>query len=125
MTGYAQIDVAPAGRQVIGIDVSAANWRSNCLDAAFRWSLYVWLLGGLPLAAMAVLRRQLRQQDEIRNLSEAMDQSHAALMIVALDRKITYVNAGLCRQSGYARDELVGREWRGFLSEEASPHLLE
>lgn len=125
VTGYAQIDVAPAGRQVIGIDVSAANWRSNCLDAAFRWSLYVWLLGGLPLAAAAVLRRQLRQQDEIRNLSEAMDQSHAALMIVALDRKITYVNAGLCRQSGYARDELIGREWRGFLSEEASPHLLE
>ncbi len=125
VTGYAQIDAAPGRRHIVGIDVSAANWRSDCLNVAFSWALYAWLLGGLPLAAVAVLRRQLRQQDEIRNLSEAMDQSQAALMIVDLDRRITYVNAGLCRQTGYARDELIGREWRGLLSEEASPHMLE
>jgi PAS domain S-box-containing protein len=124
VTGYALIDDAPAGRQILGIDVSAADWSRDRWMAAFRSALYVMVLGGLPLAAAAVLRRQAGQQDVIRNLTEAMEQSHSALMIVDLASRITYANAGLCAQMGYTRAELIGREWRDFQAEDTPPKLL-
>jgi len=124
VTGYALIDDAPAGRQIIGIDVSAANWRDECGWAAFRAALFVWLLGGLPLGVIAVMQRQGRQRAAIRNLTEAMEQSQSALMIVDLDGRITYANAGLCRQMGYDRAELTGRAWRDFQVAETAPELV-
>ncbi len=124
VTGYAVVDDAPAGRQILGMDVSAAHWRRERWVAGFRAALYVALLGGLPLAAAVVLRRQVRQQDVIRNLTEAMEQSHSAIMIVDLVSRITYANAGLCRQMGYTRAELLGREWRDFQVVETPPELL-
>ena len=124
VTGYAHIDDAPAGRHIIGIDVSAAQWRRQVWGAGFEWALYVWLLGGLPLAAAAVLRRQVRQESEIRNLTEAMEQSHSALMIVDLESRITYANAGLCRQMGHPRERLLGRNWREFQVEETPAAVL-
>ena len=124
VTGYALVDDAPAGRQILGMDVSAENWRRERWRAALRAALYVAVLGGLPLAATAVLRRQISQQAVIRNLTEAMEQSQSALMIVDLASRITYANAGLCRQMGYERAELLGREWRDFQVAETPPELL-
>ncbi len=124
VTGYAWIDDAPSGRQILGMDVSAADWRRDRWAAGFRAALYVAMLGGLPLAAAGVLRRQVRQQEVIRNLTEAMEQSHSALMIVNLASRITYANAGLCRQMGCAREELLGREWRDFQVTDTPPELL-
>jgi PAS domain S-box-containing protein len=124
VTGYAVVDDAPAGRQILGLDVSAENWRRERWVAAFHAALYVALLGGLPLAAAAVLRRQERQRDVIRNLTEAMEQSHSAIMMVDLASRITYANAGLCQQMGYARAELLGREWRDFQVVDAPSEVL-
>ncbi|MBC7369615.1 MAG: response regulator [Undibacterium sp.] len=124
VTGYAWIDDAPTGRQILGMDVSAENWRRERWIAALRAALYVALLGGLPLAAVGVLRGQVRQQDVIRSLTEAMEQSHSALMIVDLASRITYANAGLCRQMGYERAELLGRGWREFQVAGTRPELL-
>jgi PAS domain S-box-containing protein len=125
VTGYARIDDAPGGRHIIGIDVSAASWRRQLWSAGIEWALYVWLLGGLPLAAGAVLRRQFRQQSEIRNLTEAMEQSHSALMIVDLKSRITYANAGLCRQMGFPREAVLGKDWRSFQVADTPAEVLE
>ena len=57
---------------------------------------------------------QVEQRHVIRNLSEAVEQSHSAIMIVGLDGRIEFVNRGLCEQIGYARNELMGRKWQDF-----------
>lgn len=68
--------------------------------------------------------RATPQQAAIRSVSEAIEQSFSAVMITDLDSRIQYVNAGLCRQIGYAREELVGRKWQDFQQPETPPELL-
>jgi PAS domain S-box-containing protein len=84
----------------------------------------VWLLLGAPWGVYLTLRRQREQGEVIRNLSEAMEQADSALMIVDLRGCIEYVNAGLCRQIGYSRRELVGRPWREFQQPAAPTAML-
>ena len=74
----------------------------------FPFALYAWLLFGLPFGLVLAIRDSERQRDAVRNLSEAMEQSHSAVMIVDLSSRIEYANAGLCRQCGYERRELIG-----------------
>ena len=64
------------------------------------------------------------QRTVIRNLSEAMEQSHSALLIVDPHHRIEYANRGLCRQLGYSRRELFGRDWREFRAPESPPEAL-
>ncbi len=82
------------------------------------------MLLGIPLAAFALTRRGLAQREALRNLSEAMEQSQSAVLIVDLESRIEYANAGLCRQIGYARRELLGRPWRDFQVPETPSALL-
>jgi PAS domain S-box-containing protein len=79
---------------------------------------------GLPFFALLAFRRQLEQREAIRTLSEAMEQSHSALMIVDLESCIEYANRGLCNQIGYSRRELIGRKWRDFQVAETPPEML-
>lgn len=130
VTGYAPIDAVPSAnaglpsRQVVGMDIAANEWSRALWGAGFQWTFYVWMLLGIPLGALLVLRRQLEQREAIRNLSEAMEQSHSALMIVDLESCIEYANRGLCQQIGYSRRELIGRKWRDFQVAETSPEVL-
>jgi len=120
MSGYALVDEAPATKDgvtlkiILGLDRDAIDWNRTVWLAGLQWTLGVWLLLGLPLVAYRVTRRQLDQREAIRNLSEAMEQSHSALMIVDLENCIEYVNRGVCQQTGYTRRELIGRNWRDF-----------
>lgn len=131
ITAYATIgEVAPSqastGRvpDVLGVDMDAAGWRRELWRAAFEGAFYVWLALGLPLIAWFVARRQLAQRDVIHNLSEAMEQSHSAILIVGLDGRIQFANRGLCEQLGYARVELLGRSWQDFQVVDAADHVL-
>lgn len=130
VSGYASLDAVPSAkaewpsRQVVGMDVAANEWNRALWGAGFQWTFYVWVLLGIPLGALLVLRRQFEQREAIRNLSEAMEQSHSALMIVDLESCIEYANRGLCQQIGYARRELIGRKWRDFQVAETSPEVL-
>ena len=127
VTGYAIVgDAPPAGTplDILGLDMDAATWSRNLWIAAMTAAGYVWALLGLPLAALIVSRRQLAQRDALRNLSEAMEQSHSAVLIVDLASHIEYANAGLCRQIGYSRRELLGRPWRDFQVPETPAALL-
>ncbi len=132
VTGYAPVSEAPSTRpgvpvrEIVGIDLDAADWNRALWLAGFQDAFYVWVLLGLPFGAFRVMRRQLGQREAIRNLSEAMEQSHSAIMIVDLDSCIEYVNRGLCQQIGYPRRELLGRNWREFqVTETPSDRLAE
>ena len=130
VTGYAAISPArnesggAQPREILGLDVDAGDWSRALWSAAFQRAFLVWVFAGVPFFALLVIRRQLDQQEAIRNLSEAMEQNHSALLIVDLDGCIEYANRGLCQQLGYSRRELIGRKWRDAQVAEASPEQL-
>jgi PAS domain S-box-containing protein len=53
-----------------------------------------------------------RIEDELRVLSLAVEQSAESIVITDLEGRIEYVNAAFTRVSGYAREELIGRNER-------------
>jgi len=125
VTGYAVIgDSGTDGLQhVLGIDLAEEAWLTNAREAGVATAVSIWLVLGLPLASLVVLRREREQREAIRNLSEAMEQSHSAVMIIDLQQRIEYANAGLCAQTGYTRRELIGRPWKGLQGEEVPAEM--
>ena len=128
VTGYA---VVGSGNQnaptleIVGIDMAAGDWSRALWLAALRGTGYTLLLLGFPVFAIVASRKHGEQRDAIRNLSEAVEQSHSAIMIIDLDHRIEYVNRGLCRQMGYSRRELIGRQWRDFLPDSLEDGISE
>jgi len=113
MTAYAALATRPDGtREVLGLDVAAAEMQDRLWNAGLQATLYVVVLLGLPLVAYITVSRQLEQTAVIRNLFEAMEQSPSAVMIVDLGGHIEFANTGLCRQIGQGRRDLIGRPWR-------------
>lgn len=121
VTGYAVVmrDNTGQVREVLGIDLAASTWWRQIWLAAGKAAGYVWLLLGLSLAGYTIIRRQREQNEVIRNLSEAIEQSHTAVMIIDLSGRIEYANLGFCQQVGYSRRDLIGRPWREFLRDSA------
>ncbi len=109
---------------ILRLGYSANDWRTSLGSAAFGTAGYVWLLLVLPFVALVATRRDAEQRDAVRNLTEAMEQGHSAVVIIDLERRIEYANAEFCRQLGYRRRELVGREWRELHSSESQPELI-
>jgi PAS domain S-box-containing protein len=127
VTGYAPIlDPGATGPapDVLGIDIDASTWRRGLWFAAARGSFYMLILLGLPVMALQVSRRQDEQREVIRNLSEAMEQSHSAIIIIDLGHRIEFVNRGFCRQIGYSRRELIGSDWRNFRGKETPAEVF-
>lgn len=81
----------------------------------------VCLALGLLAAVWLWLRQFSKNAALIHKLYGAIEQSESAIMIVDLKSRIEYANAGLCRQTGYTREELNGRPWWGFRSEGTLP----
>ncbi|MDD2660233.1 MAG: PAS domain S-box protein, partial [Methylococcales bacterium] len=52
-------------------------------------------------------RRQT--EDQLRKLAQAVEQSPESIVITNLDAKIEYVNEAFLNNSGYSRDEVIGR----------------
>jgi PAS domain S-box len=113
-----------APRHLLQLDVVAYGWNTELWTAALGTAGYVWLLLVLPLVALIASRRDAEHRDAVRNLTEAMEQGHSAVIIIDLERRIEYANAAFCRQLGYRRRELVGREWRELHNIDAQPELI-
>jgi PAS domain S-box-containing protein len=128
MTAFATIGWTrgiPGGSgDVLGIDVDAAGWQRELWQAGLQGTFFMWIVLGLPYLAWHVARRQIEQRYVIRNLSQAVEQSHSAIAIINLENRIEFANRGLCEQIGYSRDELIGRSWHDFRVTETSEDVL-
>ncbi|MGH7956461.1 MAG: ATP-binding protein, partial [Opitutaceae bacterium] len=127
ITAYATVGDPGGGgrrRDILGVDVDAAGWRRELWAAALQGAFIVWSALGLPVLAWYVARRQIEQRYVIRNLSQAVEQSHSAIVIIDLDNRIEFANRGMCEQIGYSRHELIGRSWHDFRVTEASEDVL-
>ncbi|MEO7599007.1 MAG: PAS domain-containing protein, partial [Opitutus sp.] len=124
--GYAQVagSVAGSSKEVLGLEVDTDHWARTLWMGAMGTAGYVWLFLILPLATLVSTRRQNRQRAKVRDLTEAMEQAQSAVMIVTPKQRIEYANAGFCRQLGYSREELIGREWREFQAFDAPPEVV-
>ena len=57
------------------------------------------------------LEKQRKSAEQnLRKLSQVVEQSHNAIIITDLDSKIEYVNQACVRQSGYSKAELIGNK---------------
>ena len=59
----------------------------------------------------------LRESEE--KFRSIVENSHAGIFTVDKDYRFTYANKQLCEILGYPLDEIVGRDFRGFLDEES------
>ena len=124
ISGYALLsEHPPAGglvqsREILALDVAVNHWRRDLFVAGLQAALSVWLLLGLPFGGWLVVRRQYQQSDLIHKLSQAVEQSRSALVITGADRRIEYVNAGLCAITGWRREEMIGQPVRMLASSE-------
>jgi len=126
LAGYALVGELAADHpvHVLRLELFAHDWNRTLWTDALGTTAYVWLLLVLPLVALIATRRDAEHRDAVRNLTEAMEQGHSAVVIIDLERRIEYANAESCRQLGYRRRELVGREWRELHNVEAQPELI-
>jgi PAS domain S-box-containing protein len=124
LTGYASLGDRPPGgdqvqpEEILALDMAADHWRRDLLAAGLQAAVYAWLLLGLPVAGFLMFRRQLVQSDLVGKLSQAVEQSRSALVITGADRRIEYVNAGLCTITGWRREELIGQPVRMLAASE-------
>ncbi|MFT3783224.1 MAG: ATP-binding protein [Nibricoccus sp.] len=100
---------------------AAAAAQGQPAIAALWMGVAVWLALGFPLATFFWLREYGKNAALISRLYGAVEQSGSAIMVVDLQNRIEYANAGLCLQTGYTREELKGRPWQEFRSEKTMP----
>jgi len=68
-------------------------------------------------------RKQL--EDSLRQLSRAVEQSPESIVITNINAEIEYVNNAFIRNSGYAREEVIGRNPRILHSGNTSPETYD
>lgn len=61
------------------------------------------------------------REDELINLSLAVEQSPLSLMITDVESNIEYVNEAFCSSTGYKKDEVIGKKTNIIKGGEASP----
>jgi len=64
---------------------------------------------------------QRKAEDQVRQLSQAVEQSPVSIVITDLDGRIEYANPMVCTTTGYSLEELRGQNPRVLKSGETSP----
>ena len=64
------------------------------------------------VAAVENINRRKLAEESLLKLSLAVEQSPTSILITDLDARIEYVNEAFVRNTGYSRDELIGRNPR-------------
>ena len=120
MRGYALVGPpagAPGGQEeILALDRAADHWRRDGWLAGLRAAGEVWLLLGVPWGALLGFGRLARADDLVRKLTQAAEQSRLAVVITGPDRRVEYVNSGLCAITGWRREEILGQPVRMLAS---------
>ncbi|MFA5057852.1 MAG: ATP-binding protein [Opitutaceae bacterium] len=127
ITGYALIgETPPAGsREILALEMTTDHWQRDQWVSGLQTAILTWLLLGLPLGAFLGFRRRREQSRLIRKLSQAVEQSRLAVATTGLDRRIEYVNAGLCVITGWRREDILGQPLGTLASSEAADGQFE
>jgi two-component system sensor histidine kinase/response regulator len=75
-----------------------------------RWTpgAYAQSVAAMATHAAAVALRRDREEQQLRKLSAAVEQSADSIVITDASGVIEYVNEAFCRVSGYSREEVLG-----------------
>lgn len=96
---------------------------------------YRWLLdNGVPrftaqgiftgyIGTCTDITENKRVEETLRNLSQAVEQNPASIVITDINGKIEYVNPKFCDLTGYTREEAIGANPRILKSESSTPEL--
>ncbi|MBL8487893.1 MAG: PAS domain S-box protein [Rhodocyclaceae bacterium] len=76
--------------------------------------------GPVLAGALQDIDARRRTGEQLRLLSQAVEQSPTIVIVTAPDTRIEYVNEAFCRISGYRPEEVIGRR-AGFLGERDTP----
>ena len=68
---------------------------------------------------------KLRQEEQLRKLSLAVEQSPASVLITDTEGDITYVNRRFTEVSGYEAAEVLGQKPRALVASETAPELTD
>ncbi|PPD49209.1 MAG: histidine kinase [Methylobacter sp.] len=68
------------------------------------------------------ITERMKMEDQLRKLAQTVEQSPESIIITNLDAEIEYVNEAFVQNSGYSREELLGRN-PGILQTGNTPYL--
>jgi diguanylate cyclase (GGDEF)-like protein/PAS domain S-box-containing protein len=113
------------------IPIHRDEYRLRTKDGSYRWILdqgkiVEYDLQGRPLRMTATHTdiTELKQaEDQLRQLSSAVEHSPAAIMITDRDGKIEYVNPKFSAVNGYTLGEVVGKTPRILKSDKTPPEV--
>lgn len=115
-------NVYPVFRQIMAGDLPSAQYFENHIQAKDGAQyLIAWhngyfrdeqgnIAGTISSGEDITVRQQ--QQAKLRKLSQAIEQNPESVIITDLKGNIEYVNAALLRNTGYARDDIIGQNPR-------------
>lgn len=93
------------------------HWLANYFPLKNEQSVIVGLIG-----AVLEITELKRSEAQLRKLSRAVEQSHAAILITTADGHVDYVNPKFSQLTGYMLDEIIGQNPRFQKSGETLPH---
>ena len=106
----------------IGRTLELPALRRNGEEFSVELSLSALQLGGQWHAAGVVrdITERKQSEEQLRKLAQAVEQSPESIVIANPEGNIEYVNETFCRNSGYHREEVIGRNPR-FLKSGQTP----
>jgi PAS domain S-box-containing protein len=80
---------------------------------------------GYLIAAARDISERIKAQQEISKLSMVAKNTNNGVIMMDVNRKITWVNEAMVKRSGYSYDELIGQSPRMFQFEGTDPKTIE
>ena len=96
---------------VIGKRLELVGMRADGTEFPIELTIGSLWENGIPLFSAYVrdITERKRDEDALRKLSLAVEQSPESIVITNIDAKIEYVNQAFIRTTGYSRDDVIGQ----------------
>lgn len=115
------------GEPVRGMEVERVDKAGNRIFLRLSKAPLYGRTGGIDgyLGIYEDVTEMRKQQEQLRVMIQAVEQSPAMLLLTDKDGNIEYANPSLCNTTGYTFPELIGKNPRVFQSGKTEPHVYE